>query len=53
MNGKDDTKKFINLSKSKWGGNHYLEALFLYFFKWNDSGETDFKICLKQSLPPK
>ena len=41
MNGKDDTKKLTNLSKNKWGGNHYLEALFLDFFKRNDSAKTE------------
>ena len=51
--GKDDTKKLINLSENKWDGNDYLEALFLDFFKWDDSGKTEFKIYLKQSLPRK
>ena len=53
MNGKDDTKNWSIYLKKKWGGNHYVEALFLDFFKWNDSEKTDFKICLKQSLPRK
>ena len=34
----------ISLSKNKWGGNHYLETLFLDFFKWNDSGKQTLKI---------
>ena len=51
--GKDDTKKLNNLSENKWDGNDYLEALFLDFFKWDDSGKTEFKIYLKQSLPRK
>ena len=48
--GKDDTKKLINLSENKWDGTDYLEALFLDFFKWDDSGKTEFKI-LPQTKP--